>query len=494
MHGEIARGAFWMVLFRLVDRSIGVISTALLARLLLPNDFGLVAMAMSVIAIIELATAFSFDLALIQMRDPRREHYDTAWSMNLVLAAGGALVTALACWPAASFFGDPRLTAVMLAIAGGWLVSGFENIGPVNFRREMNFSAEFRMLAMKRLIAFFATLLAAFTMGSYWALIIGSSTGRVVGVVLSFAMHPFRPRLDFSRVRDLMSFSGWMFVNSVLGVVFGRVPHFVVGRTFGAQPLGAYTVAAEFALLAQTELIAPINRAMFPGYARLVSDFPLFRRTCIDATTAILLIAIPVSVGIAVLAGPFVRLLLGPRWGEAVPILQILAASAAVQAISSNNTSIYYALGRPRLVTLTLVTRLLALAVGIGLTRNSLGVSGIAWSELAATLTGFAVSLPVLLSVLRIGVGEYLAGFWRPVAASAVMAGVILYGVQPRFDPGAPGLAAAQLFGGTAIGMVVYPLTIALLWSFNRSQDAMEARMFRLLVGRLRGMLARGRA
>ena len=101
MKGEMARGAAWMVLFRLFDRSIGIISTAVLARLLLPADFGLVAMAMSVIAVIELATAFSFEIALIQKKDPQRGHFDTAWTLNLIVAAGGAVVTAALAWPAA---------------------------------------------------------------------------------------------------------------------------------------------------------------------------------------------------------------------------------------------------------------------------------------------------------------------------------------------------------------------------------------------------------
>ena len=140
-------------------------------------------------------------------------------------------------------------------------------------------------------------------------------------------------------------------------VVSTRVPHIWIGRAFGAQTLGAYTVASEIASLAQTELIAPINRAMFPGYSRLVSDPPAFRKTCLDATSTILLIVLPVSVGIAVLAAPFVRLLLGEQWGQAVPIIKVLAMAGAMMALTSNNMSAYQALGRPHLTTATLAVR-----------------------------------------------------------------------------------------------------------------------------------------
>jgi O-antigen/teichoic acid export membrane protein len=158
MRGEITRGAAWMVLFRLCDRSIGVVSTTILARLLLPADFGLVAMAMSIIALLEMAMSFSFEIALIQKSNPERDYYDTAWTLNVLSALAGACVTAALAHLVASFYADPRLVAVLLAIAATWLVTGFENVGTVNFRRRMDFAVEFRFMAAKRIIAFVVTM------------------------------------------------------------------------------------------------------------------------------------------------------------------------------------------------------------------------------------------------------------------------------------------------------------------------------------------------
>lgn len=223
MRREIANGAAWMVLFRLLDRLVGLASTVILARLLLPSDFGVVAMAMSVIGLIELATAFSFEIALIQKPDPQRVHFDTAWTLNVLLAAGGALVTVALAHPTAAFYGEPRLAPMMWAIAAAWLVSGFENIGIVEFRRQMDFAREFRFLATKRCAAFVVTLTAAFALRSYWALVIGMAAGRVFGVLLSYAMHPFRPRPSLAASRELFGFSGWMLANNVANAVVGQV-------------------------------------------------------------------------------------------------------------------------------------------------------------------------------------------------------------------------------------------------------------------------------
>jgi lipopolysaccharide exporter len=487
----MARGAAWMVLFRLFDRSIGIVSTALLARLLIPTDFGLVAMAMSVIAIIELATAFSFEVALIQRPSPERQHFDTAWTLNIILAAGCAVVTAALAFPAASFYGDPRLVPVMFAIGAAWLVSGFENVGVVNFRRNMDFSSEFRFMAIKRVISFAVTIAAALVFRSFWALVVGTAAGRVTGVILSYVMQPFRPRLSLACTRELFSFSGWLLANNMAGVVLSRVPHFFVGRVFGAQTLGAYTIGSEIAQLAHTELVAPINRAMFPGFARLVNEPDTFRRVCIDATAAILLVVLPVSVGIAVLADSVVRVLLGPQWSETAPIIQILAFSGAVSALTSNNIAAYLALGRPQLVTLILLARIALFGIVALLISRNQGVLAVAYADLFAALGSLLVSLPILFAALRLRMVDYLASLWRPLVASGAM-GVCLYSVVSLLgEHSTLSGAVLELLLGAPVGAIIYLVFLWLLWAAAGRPESVETLIVRRVFGTVTGVLRR---
>jgi O-antigen/teichoic acid export membrane protein len=485
MKREMARGAAWMVLFRLFDRSIGLVSTILLARMLLPADFGLVAMAMSVIALIELATTFSFDIALIQRKDPTRSHYDTAWTMNILLAAGGGIVTAAAAYPAAAFYGDPRLGPVMLALALAWAVSGLENIGTVDFRRNMDFGSEFRFLATKRVATFVVVVCAAVVFRSYWTLVAGTFAGRVIGVGLSYRMSPFRPRLSLAHTRELLSFSGWLVLSNLAMTLLSRTPHFVVGRTFGAQSLGAYTVGAEIANLPHTELVAPINRAMFPGYSRLTGDLDKFRQTCLDATSAIFLLVMPISTGVALMAPEVVSILLGSQWGAAVPIVQVLCFSGAVSAMTANNMSAYQALGLPKLGTYTLIARALLLIGALLVVGVGYGVIGVAYCELFAALGSLAVSVPLLSCNLGMAWTRYFASLGRPLVASALM-GLVLHALLPArvlhasaFD------AVLWLVVGSAAGAVVYPLIVAALWWVAGRRPGIETVIF----DRLRSMV-----
>lgn len=200
---KVAGGAAWMLLFKVAERAMSVIGIVILARLLLPEDFGLVAMATSVIALLEVLGTFSFDLAIIQRKEPTREHYDTAWTMNVLAATGGAVATALVAWPAAQFYSEPRLVGVMHVLALCWALQGLENIGTVNFRREMNFSREFHFLFAKKLWSFVVTVVLAWAFRNYWALLIGTLSSRVFGVALSYFMHPYRPRPSLARRREL---------------------------------------------------------------------------------------------------------------------------------------------------------------------------------------------------------------------------------------------------------------------------------------------------
>ena len=473
MKSEIARGAAWMVLFKMVDRVVGIVSTVVLARLLVPADFGLVAMAMSVIALLELASAFGFDVALIQRPSPTRADFDTAWTLNLTIAVGVAALTALLTLPTAEFYGDPRLVPVMLVLAAGWLIAGFENIGIVEFRRRMDFRSEFVFMASKRLIAFGIGLAAAIMMRSYWALVIGMISGRAAGVVLSYVMHSFRPRLSLQSAKELVRFSSGILAVNVLAAGLARVPHFFVGRLYGPQALGAYTIGSEFAYMPSNELIAPINRAVFPGYARLTDDTAKLHDAFLGVVAMIVLAVLPASVGIAVIAEPLVRVLLGAQWLATVPVIQVLALAGAIAAITSNNSSALMALGRTWLLPAILACRLAAMIAMMFLLAPRFGMIGVAYAEVAAYALSVMVGYPVLFRAMKISVGQYLAGFWRPTFASIVMGFCVLKTIEV-VGTGAGSLQTVpQLLSGVAVGVLVYALVVGVLWlASGRPQGA----------------------
>jgi len=452
-----------MMAFKLAERSLGLVSTVVLARLLVPADFGIVAMAMSVIALIELASALSFEIALIQKEQPTRDDYDTAWTLNVMLGSGCGLLTAALAYPASLFYSEPRLTLVMPALAVALLIQSFENIGVVDFRRKMDFSSEFKFLASKKFAGFLVTVSLAVLIHDYWALVAGAVAGRVVGVISSYWMQPFRPHLRLAARQDLFSFSAWLLVNNTIGFGTARLSHFVVGRLYGSSALGVYTLGSEIAMLPSTELAAPINRAVFPGYARMVGDSGALTKGFLDVLAVTAVVALPASFGIAAIADPMVRVVLGDRWLQAIAPVQILAFCGAVHVLLSNSYSAYLALGRARVLALLGGIRLAAL-IALLATLSSIGVVAVALAEVGAALALFIASQAILLKTFDVSIRTYFANLWRPLIAAGAMGLIVAAALRELAAGPHPARPELQLVIGVMLGVGVYGAGLTILW------------------------------
>jgi len=322
----MAKGAVWMTTFKIIDHCTGFVSTSILARLLIPADFGLVALATSMIAVLGVLGAFGLETALVQRVNVSREHFDSVWTFNCLfgLCLGG-IVIALA-WPIAFLYGDPRLFSVLLVLALRQAIQGFENVGIVAFRKELAFDKEFKFLVARRLATtVLVTLPLAYFLRNYWALLGGSLAGTCISVAVSYAIHPFRPRFSLTGLRPLMTFSKWLFFTSVVELFYSRSASLIVGSWAGASSLGSLSAARDIASIAGRDLAAPVNRAVFLGYAKLEGDRTTLRTKFLKVTSILLLIIMPSGIGLCLLAEPIVFLVLGDKWTETVPLIQVLA-------------------------------------------------------------------------------------------------------------------------------------------------------------------------
>lgn len=483
---QIAKGAAWLMLFKIADRGIGLVSTLVLARLLTPADFGLVAMAMAVIALTELMGAFGFDSALIQRQNARREHYDTAWTFNVCFGiAISALIVILAI-PAAGFYHESRLQLILPVLAIGAFVGGFENIGTVAFRKELNFRSEFRFLLAKRLASFIVTITLAVSFRTYWALVAGVVTGKLTGVLISYWLHPYRPRITLAARRDLLHFSKWIFISNLIQFLHMYSAHFIVGRTIGPHGLGIYNVASEIAAMPSTELIAPLNRAVYPAYARLSGVLEELRSRFIEVFSIISLIAFPVAVGMFCVADPAVRILLGPQWLEAIPVIQIFAISGLAGALQSNLYLVIVALGRPKANTI-LSAALLSISLPVIVVASLYyGVLGAAYAHFGTALLGLFGIVFVFSRLTGIKPRTLGAALWRPALSSVIMAATVFSAIVLINSKSAYLLVIIKLGILIIVGAVSYVASVLGLWVLSGRPTGAEKILFTALVRKLR--------
>lgn len=319
-----ATGAGWIIGWRAVTRLLGFISTLVLARLLAPADFGLVALGTTLSGSLAAISSIGVEDALVREEAMSHDLYDTGFTLNAMQGAGTTFLLIALAWPAARFFGDPRLVLVILVLAFIALCSGINNIGIVEYVRGLDFRREFLLLSFPRFAGFIITIVIGTVWRSYWALLGGMLVSCVMSLALSYIMHPYRPRLSLREFGTLWHFSFWSWASGVARTVRDRTGAFLIGRYLGITDLGTYSVGFEVAVLPITEFLSPLGRACFPAFAATRRAGGTGGDLLLRVTSAATAISMPAAIGVSAEAGPAVRLLLGPSWCRTIPVVQVL--------------------------------------------------------------------------------------------------------------------------------------------------------------------------
>lgn len=489
---SVATGALWMIALKVIERSIGVISTTILARLLIPADFGLVAMAMAIFAVLELTGQFGFDHAIIRKQDVTRSQLDTAWTLTICHGLLSGLALALLAAPAAQFFKEPRLEDIVHVLAAIAVVQSFENIGIMLFRKDLKFRKDFNFFLAKKLIAFACTVSLAFAFKSYWALVGGILASRTAGVILSYVVHPYRPRLSFSATRDLLGFSKWVLLTGILGYFRTRGPDFILGRLAGAGSVGVFRVANELATLPTTELMFPIARAAYPGYAKVAHDRDALKQAYLAVQGSIIMLTLPAGVGIVMLADPFVKALLGFNWLEAIPLIQILGLYGALRVFQTTNNAIFNVLGKPYWNTSLMVLELLSVLPLLGwLIYSGHAIESAAWSYVAGSAIVVPCAVILISRVLRLSFRDRLRITWRPVLGAALMALALEWLIRTLGLPTSTLEAVWTLLIAVPLGALVFGITVLGVWYAVGKPNGTERKLLSLLLERLQTLRAR---
>jgi len=481
---KVAAGAAWMVGMKFLVQGMGLISTLILARLLVPEDFGLIAIAMIFFAVLEVLTSFSFDLALIQNQEAKRHHYDTAWTLTIIQGGITALALCLIASPAAVFFDDPRLVTIIYVLAFIAFVQSFENIGIVAFRKELEMHKEFIFLVTKKLVAFTVTISLAIILKNYWALVLGTLASRVTGVLLSYWMHPYRPRLSLEAARELIAYTKWLLFNNILLVLIKNTDDAIVGKVLGPAGLGFYTIAYEISNLPTTELVYPITRAVFPGYAKIASDMKQLRKGFLDVTSLVLLLTIPIAAGIAVTADLFIPIVLGQKWQQAAELTQILALFGITRVLGAGTGAVYLAIGKPKVITYLAGFRLVLGIPLIYFAAISAGVTGVAWAVFAIGLILVPINYSILLRLLALPLKDLFSVIWRPVISGIMMAGIVIW-YRAFWSSDDIGWQVGELVSSVLVGAIVYITTILILWRYSGYPSGCEKWVLDTLKNRL---------
>lgn len=458
----VVRGVFSLGGARIASNILGAASILVLARLLSPADFGIVAIATAVLTVVQSCTELSLNNALIQKERVDRSHIDTVWTMALIRAVLMVLLFIVAAWPLSRLYSDADMVPVFVVSGITGALIGLQNPWIWLVTKEMRFAPLALVQFSQKAVGIALAIFLAINFESFWAIIAGNALGALFAGALSYILIPYLPRFSLAKAGEIWAFSGWMFFNQMFETLNWRIDQLLIGLMVPKAELGIYAVADNLAVIPTRESIQPIRHALFPGLANLSQDLLRMSRSHLLAQSSIAMLIAPLGFGLALVAEPAVDVALGSQWKAAVPFVQIGAVYYALGTFSMGLQPVAMALGRTK----TLFFRqVIAVIIKVPLIAGGLfagGLIGAAYGRLVSEFVTVIIEFLFLRHLLQIPLTQQLRKHSLTICGLFSMTiGLTLIdnSISGRGIPPAAELAALVVIGG-----VLYAGTIGAAW------------------------------
>ena len=456
----LAGGAMvWKAIQLASVKVIFLARTLILARLLVPEDFGLLAVSLIAVDFLVNITNFGMIPALVQRAEADERHYHAAWTVGLLRAVAIALVVILAAPGIAALLAEPRAASLIRVVALRPVLEAAASAKVAEVTHHLRFRS-IAFISVPEAVVNTAVSIALARPLGVWALVAGTLAGSAISGLMSYRLAPYRPRLAFdsAAVRPLLQFGRWIFLTSLISVTGRALLQIVITQKLGVGELGLYYLAAKLALIPAEVSSEVVGAVAFPLYARLQADTQQVIRAFRAIFTSVAALLFPACALLVVLAPSLVTTVLGPRWQGTAPLIQLLALVNIVGLFGDTVGPILKGVGRPgRLAIIELIQSSL-LIIGIWSLAGRYGVVSAALAWLAAVSASQLVSALFVQQVLP----KPLAGLARPTLAIAAASGVggLIAALVAAAAPGPIGVIAAS-----GLGLVT---SVMLLWTFDR--------------------------
>jgi len=447
------RGALWSYGGFLLAKLATFGSTVVLARLLAPEDFGVMSLGLALMTYVDALNDFGIGQAVVHFDDDERTR-STAFALTMLTGAVAACALAVLSEPLAHVLDEPRLAPVSRALAVSYVIISLGSVHSALLRRRMQFRRRFvPELAKSVLKAGVAIVLARRGFG-VWSLVWAQLAGVGAATLGNWWALRWRPRQwpDVTTTRKVASYGGATMLVTFLAVIARDVDFLIVGRALGAEELGRYTLGFRLPDLAIMGVTYAVSQALFPALNRLRDDDEALRRAYLAALRLLVLVTAPLGAGIALAAHDFVAIAYGAQWARTAPVLALIGIYFVTQAAVFVAGDVYKALGRQRLLWIITFVRSIVVVTAVLLVVGH-GIVAVALAQVVIGVLACSTQLAIAARFIGVGAGALLDAI-RPAAivvAAMVPSTVTVQLVMAGADP-LPRLLAVALVGAAAGG------------------------------------------
>jgi O-antigen/teichoic acid export membrane protein len=458
LKARIARSMFWMAWSRGLLQVVAFLTTLLVARILVPADYGVMALATIWTGTAGMLADMGLGAAIIQFRDLEKREIDTCFWLTMTLALMGCAVLVLGAPAIAVWFAAPRLAEVLPVLALVLPLTACRVVSDSLLRKRLALDRVSQAEVISGVVTLPVMLGCALAGLGVWTLVIGALVGPAVRSVATFAFAPWYPglRIGGERVKAVVRFSLATLGVKVLWSLREWANTLVIGKITGqVTTVGLYSMAEELASLPGSKISVVVNMLSSPMMAELQTNIDAMRTAFFRAVRLTAAIALPTSAGMAIVAEEMVAALLGAKWLPAVPILRLLCLYAAVRSVDVLLPPVLFARRRERFLLWYCVALLIVVPTAAVFGALWDGAPGVVVFSTPAYCAIMAIMAKETLTELNSRFSELWSATWPMLSATAVMSAGVLV-LQALVAAGSPGSPWVGLILLSVSGAIIY--------------------------------------
>lgn len=420
---KIFRGSFWVFTLKVFCKCFEFLRTIVLARLLAPEDFGLMGIALLTMSALESFSETGINLALIQKENIHKEHLNTAWTIQIIR---GLVIAGLLFFGAPSvgtFFGEPNAVLFTRALALSEILKAFTHIGVFYFQKELEFHKQFIYQISGTLVDLLVSITAAIVLRNPWALVYGILAGNFVRLIFSHLSKFESVSISLTKYKEFISFSKFILLSSILVFITHQGDEIFIGKMLGATQLAFYTLAWKISNLPITEVSSLMAQVSLPAFAKMQEDRTKLKRAYLNFVNISSFFTFPMSIFIFLLPSLILLPLLGEQWVESINPLRILALYGFFGSISLTGT-FFIAINKPKYRTILHFVSSVALAILIYPLTKKFGISGTATADVISVFIGTTAGITLIAKELKISLQNLISSIFLSFIAS-IIAGLL---------------------------------------------------------------------
>lgn len=416
-------GLKWNLTNRLSSQFLSLVLGIILARLLSPEEFGIIGMVTVFSGFAGVFVDFGFTSAIIQNRDSDSRHWSSVFWLNIGISLSLAVLFSLFAPLMADFFEQPLLKNVTIAIAWTLFISSFGLVQMSLLKKALKFKEIASIDLISQLMAGVIAITAAYNGFSYWSLVIQIYISSILRVGLFWIRSNWHPSfvLDRGAINELVGFSLPLIGMKSTHYWTHNIDSLIVGKVLGDSALGIYSRAYSLMLVPLQSISRVISSVMFPAYSLIQDDPDRIKRIYVSINRVIALITFPMMFGLVVTAEPFIYVLLGEKWTGVIPIIQVLAPLGAWRSVHSLSGNVFMARGKTNLLFRITLPSSFFVAVSMLFGIYTYGLIGLAVAySISSLIIGLALDF-YLKKIIGLGFVKNLGSLLPIFIAAGIM-------------------------------------------------------------------------